>query len=140
MKETEKEMTELEKANQRIKELEAQMMKVAPVDPVVIVLANGDLHRGMGHQFKSQDNVENIPIEHQHPMNKAMAQILQAAKGNRTLTCLWCGLQEDGALAEKSMREHLKTNHPSVVTQTADAEVLMLNLAEAQRRLAEANV
>ena len=110
------------------------------LETTLIQLPNGDLHRGIHPELASADpNVEILPQEFAHPLNKAVSSILLAAKGSKVLTCLWCGLQFDSQFAEKDVREHLKDQHKNVVEPSADAAVLMANLAEAQRKLAEAN-
>lgn len=133
---------ELELAQRKIHELELKIKSLLGADEQLQLLPNGDLHRGIKLENKSKPNidVEVIPDSLQNPLNRAVSQILTAAKGGHALTCLWCGLQYDGHGAEKAVREHLKENHPSVVEghDKIVPELLMANLEEAKARLAEA--
>lgn len=135
---------ELELAQQKIAELEERLKKVNAVEQGrLIPLPNGDLHRGLKLEDANKPNIDVAAVytmEQANPLNRAMAQILLAAKGGHSLTCLWCGLQFDGQGAEKDVRTHLKTDHSSVVEghDKVQSELLMLNLEEAKQRLAEA--
>lgn len=133
---------ELELAQQKIHELETKLKKLMGADEQLQLLPNGDLHRGIKLENFAQPNIDTevIPATAGNPLNRAMSQILQAAKGGHALTCLWCGLQYDSQGSEKDMREHLKKDHPSVVEghDKIVPEVLMANLEEAKQRLAEA--
>lgn len=133
---------ELELAERRIQELEQKLQALSAADSKLHLLPNGDLHRGIRLDQSAAANidVEVISEEFANPLNKAMAQVLKAAKGGHELTCLWCGLQFGGAGGESSLREHLKKDHPSVVSgwdAQATSQVLMANLEEATSRLAE---
>lgn len=132
---------ELELAQRRVAELEAQLKALRALsDEELHVLPNGDLHRGI--QVKKEvANVDTISVPETsgNPLNRAMARILEAAKGGHALTCLWCGIQWDGAGAEKDVREHLKKDHASVIEghDKIASEILMANLVEAKARLGE---
>ena len=120
---------------QRIQELEAKLGAYEGSNaPKLSVLPNGDLHRGIRHSV-SDPNVEVVPLEQSDPLNKAMSEILKAARGGKNLTCTYCGLQFDGMMSEKDVRAHLLKDHPSSVSKMEDAQVLMANLAEAQKEL-----
>ena len=134
---------ELELAQRKIHDLELKIKQLISADEQLQLLPNGDLHRGIHLERTALANldVEVIPESFGNPLNRAMAQILKAAKGGHALTCLWCGLQWDGQMAEKDIRAHLTKDHATVV-EGHDAivpEVLMANLEEAKARLAEAN-
>lgn len=133
---------ELELAQRKIQELEEKLHAVMKSEQQVMLLPNGDLHRGVKLDMSAKSNidVEVIPDTMANPLNRAMSQILLAAKGGHALTCLWCGLQYDGHGSEKDMREHLKKDHPTVVEgfDKITSEVLFANLEEAKARLAEA--
>lgn len=132
---------ELELANRKIYELELKLKSLMGADEQLQLLPNGDLHRGIKLDATPLANidVEVLPESFGNPLNRAMAQILKAAKGGHALTCLWCGLQWDGQMAEKDVRAHLKDSHPSIVEghDKIVPELLMANLEEAKARLAE---
>jgi hypothetical protein len=133
---------ELELANRKIAELETRLKALMEANEQLMLLPNGDLHRGLKLEDANRPNidVEVIPETFGNPLNVKMAEILRAAKGGHALTCLWCGLQYNGHGAEKDMREHLKKDHASVVEghDRIVPELLMANLEEAKARLAEA--
>lgn len=133
---------ELELAQRKIAELESRITAMQGSEAKLNLLPNGDLHRGIKLENKAKPNidVQVIPDDMANPLNKAMAEILQAAKGGHALTCLHCGLQYDGHGSEKDMREHMKKDHASVVEghDRIVPELLMANLEEAKQRLAEA--
>lgn len=97
------------------------------MDGEFIQLPNKDLWKGYKEQPTEQAKLESevIPAEMQNPVNRAMAAILEASKGGIP-TCLWCGQQYD----ERSMREHLKTSHPSVMAPINEAAVLMATVEQ----------
>src|SRR5438445_308145 len=133
---------QLELANQRIQELEERLKKYRDsTEDQLFPLPNGDLYRGLrlGNTDKANIDTEVLPESMGNPLNRAIAQILKAAKGGHNLTCLWCGLQWNGQGAEHDVREHLKKDHPSVVEgyDKIVPELLMANLEEAKARLAE---
>lgn len=129
----------MELAQRKIYELEQQVRRLLNQDEQLQLLPNGDLHRGIRLENFAQPNIEAevLPDSFGNPLNRAMAQILKAAKGGHALTCLWCGLQYDGMGSEKDIRDHLKKDHASIVEgyDKVVPEVLMANLAEAQDRL-----
>lgn len=133
---------ELELAQRKIYELELKIKTLMGAEEQLQLLPSGDLHRGirLANAAKPNIDTEVIPESMGNPLNRAMAQILAAAKGGHALTCLWCGLQWDGQMAEKDVREHIKKDHPSIVEgyDKIVPEVLMANLEEAKARLAEA--
>lgn len=133
---------ELELANRKIHELELKIKSLMASEEPLQLLPNGDLHRGIRLEDANKPNIDTevIKDEQANPLNRAMANILKAAKGGHALTCLWCGQQWDGLQAEKDIRQHLKDKHPSVVEgyDKIVPEVLMANLEEARQRLAEA--
>ena len=135
---------ELKIAQQKIAELENQLKAATRSESgKLTLLANGDLHRGLKMEDANMPNIDVAAVytlEQANPLNRAVAQILLAAKGGHQLTCLWCGLQFDGQGAEKDVREHLKTHHKNIVEgyDKQNAEVLFANLEEAKLRLAEA--
>lgn len=132
---------ELELANRKIHELELRIKSLMGADEQLNLLPNGDLHRGIHLDQSALANidVEVLPETFGNPLNRAVAKILNAAKGGHALTCLWCGLQWQGQGAEKEVREHLKKDHESVVEghDKVTPEILFANLAEAKARLAE---
>lgn len=133
---------QLELAQRKIAELELQIKTLLGAEAKLILLPNGDLHKGLKLEDANKPNidVEVIPESFGNPLNRAVANVLKAAKGGHELTCLHCGLQFGGHSAEKAVREHYVKDHPSVV-EGHDAvvpEVLMANLEEAKARLAEA--
>lgn len=133
---------EVELLKRKLAEKEALIASFMQTETHLVPLPNGDLHRGFrnGHG-KAQANIEVdvIPDDMGNPLDRAMAKILNAAKGGHQLTCLWCGIQF-GANSEKDIREHLRTSHPSVVEgwEKQENAILMQNLQEAQARLAAA--
>lgn len=132
---------ELELAQRKIVELEQRIKQIIGSEERLQVLPNGDLHRGIRLADANKPNIDTevIPETFGNPLNRAVAQILKAAKGGHALTCLWCGLQYDQQGAEKEIRQHLIKDHPSVVEghDKVTSEVLMANLEEAKQRLAE---
>jgi hypothetical protein len=133
---------ELELAKQKIKDLEERLAAKQrdPDEGQLILLPNKDLHRGIHiDHSKANIDVEVLPAEMGNPLNVAMAKILKAAQGGHALTCLWCGMQWHGQKAENEIREHLKKDHPSIVEghEKMVPEVLMANLEEAKKRLAD---
>lgn len=134
---------ELQLAQQKIAELTKQISALTNSDHELVVLPNGDLHRGIRPELQNLDpDVHIIPAEFGNPLNKAMAQILSAAKGSDQLTCLWCGLQFYGQHSEKEVREHLKKNHAAIAVGTNDAEtaqVLMATLEDTKAQLEKAS-
>lgn len=90
----------------------------------LIQLPNKDLWRGFSYKEKSSEgNVDITPLPRPfEKLDKAMAAIQKAAPlGSSQLTCLWCGLQGDS----KYMRDHLKTNHSTVVEPPSEAELAL---------------
>jgi hypothetical protein len=132
---------ELELAQRKIAELEQQIKTLLGADAKLILLPNGDLHRGLKLEDAKQPNIEAevIPARMQNPIDRAVAQIMLAAKDQPELTCLWCGLgfQTHSTDNYKDLREHLKKDHGSVfeASEKLTSEMLMANLAEAQERL-----
>lgn len=130
---------EMELAQRKIYELEQQIRRLINADEQLQLLPNGDLHRGIRLENSAKSNIDTevIPESFGNPLNRALSQILKAAKGGHALTCLWCGLQYDGQNSEKDIREHLKKDHATVVEghDQVVPELLMANLAEAQERL-----
>jgi hypothetical protein len=130
---------ELELLKQKLAEKDALIAQFMRTEDHLVPLPNGDLHRGMKNHLHAQSNidVEVIPDSAGNPLDRAMAKILKAAAGGNQLTCMWCGLQWPQTDA-KGVREHLKHDHPTVVTgwESMQAEVLMQNLEEANARLA----
>lgn len=130
---------ELELAQRKISELEQQLRRFMSADDQLQLLPNGDLHRGIRLENSAKPNIDTevLPDSFGNPLNRAMSQVLKAAKGGHSLTCLWCGVQFDGQHSEKDIRDHLKKDHASVVEgyDKIVPEVLMANLAEAQDRL-----
>lgn len=104
--------------------------------PELVQLPNKDLWRGYHTMVTPEANidVEVIPETAQNPVNRAMAQILKASNGAHELTCLWCGMQGD----ERSIRDHLKSSHASVVNPMSDAQVAMAQVAVEQKNKIEA--
>lgn len=133
---------ELELAQRKINELELKLKTLMGKDEELRLLPNGDLHRGIKLEDANRPNIEAevLPSSFGNPLNRVIADVLQAAKGGHALTCLHCGLQWDGQGAEKEVREHYKKDHPSVVEghDKIVPELLMANLEEAKARLAEA--
>ena len=106
-------------------------------DRELIQLPNGDLWRGYRDEPSAiaiAEIAEVITEEAADPVNRAMANILKAAKGSRNLSCLWCGQQFD----ERAMRAHLKTAHATAIglDRPSDAQVLVAQLKETQTELA----
>jgi hypothetical protein len=100
-------------------------------ESILIQLPNKDLWRGHKHkQVETNSNVDISPAPRPFAkIDAAMAAILQASKGAKLLSCLWCGLQHD----DKQMREHLKKDHPTVVEPPTEEQILAaskLNQAE----------
>lgn len=130
---------EIEFLRQKLAEKEELIQSFMRTETHLVPLPNGDLHRGFRKVGKVESNidVDMIPDSMGNPLDRAMAKVLQAARDGHPLTCLWCGLQF-GANSEKTIRDHLKTDHPSVVDGWEKQEnmVLMANLAEANARLA----
>jgi len=109
------------------------------IETQLIQLPNGDLHRGFRPELKDADpNVEIVPTELANPLNRAVAEILTASKGGKTLTCNWCGLQFDRQFRESEVRKHLQDNHKSAVEVLPENAVLMAALAEKEAALAAA--
>jgi len=131
---------EVEFANRKIEALEQRINELMRKEDQLTVLPNKDLWRG-NKVGTPGGNIPSPDAEHittADPLNAAMANILKAAAGNKTLTCVWCGQQWDGANNEKAIREHLLTSHASVVKPMTDAAVLMHELGEAKEQLAKA--
>lgn len=130
---------QLEFYKQKLEEKDALIASFMKTEVHLVPLPNGDLHRGFRRAPGAPDaniDVDVLPDTMGNPLDRAMAKVLQAAKGGHQLTCLWCGLQW-GANSEKTIREHLKDSHPSVVDgwEKMENQILMANLAEAQARL-----
>lgn len=133
---------EIELLKQKLQDKDDLIKSFMRTEDHLVPLPNGDLHRGMRNRVVNANiDVEAIPDNAGNPLDRAMAKILTAAKGGHNLVCLWCGLSYDGANSEKSVREHLKTDHASVVEgwDSIKSEVLMANLADANARLEAAN-
>lgn len=132
---------ELELAQRKIHELELKLKTIMGKDEQLQLLPNGDLHRGIRLENFAQPNIEAevLPASFGNPLNRVMADVLSAAKGGHSLTCLHCGLQWDGHGAEKEVREHYKKDHSSIIEghDRIVPELLMANLEEAKARLAE---
>lgn len=137
---------ELELAHRRIAELELKIKAIMGAEDELRLLPNGDLHRGIKLEDAKKPNidVEVIPKHMQNPIDRAIARILEAAKGGHELTCLWCGIQYPAHSSDnyKELREHLKKDHASVFAddEGLTSQVLMANLEEAKQRLAAAGV
>jgi hypothetical protein len=136
---------ELELAQRKIAELEQQIKALLGADAKLILLPNGDLHRGLKLEDAKRPNIDTevIPTRMQNPIDRAVAQILLAAKDQPELTCLWCGLGYPTHTTDnyKDLREHLKKDHASVFEagEKLTSEMLMANLQEARQRLEAAN-
>jgi hypothetical protein len=136
---------ELELAQRKIAELEQQIKALLGADAKLILLPNGDLHRGLKLEDAKRPNIDTevIPARMQNPIDRAVAQILLAAKDQPELTCLWCGLGYPTHTTDnyKDLREHLKKDHASVFEagEKLTSEMLMANLQEARQRLEAAN-
>ena len=138
---------ELELANAKIKELTDRLKAYAKLEEHLIPLPNGDLHRGVKSTSAALANIDTevIPESFGNPLDKAVAKCLLAAKSGHPLVCLWCGLDygipgPQNVGGEKSLREHIVKDHPSIVEghDKIVPELLMANLEEAKQRLAEA--
>lgn len=101
------------KKTQRELALEAEVAelkaRLAALPEPLTILPNGDLYRAGPNRPERPDNMR---AEGPSKIDSAMANILKAAKGSNTLTCVWCGQQFTG---EKATREHLGEFHKMAV-------------------------
>ena len=97
-----------------------------------IQLPNGDLWRGSKvHEEQPMSAEDQATLNQGAPIDRAMSAMLIAAKGSQTLTCFWC----DQQFAERPMREHLRTNHKSVVEPAPAAAVAVADAVVARAEL-----
>lgn len=130
---------EIELLKQKLAEKDALIQGFLRTEEHLVPLPNGDLHRGFKNAHAGSNiDVEVIPESAANPLDRAMSKILKAAAGGHELTCIWCGLQWSQTQAAE-VREHLKADHPSVISgwQDQNAAILMANLEEAKARLEE---
>lgn len=115
------------KKSQREVALEAEVAelkaKLASLPEPLTILPNGDLYRAGVNRPERPDNMR---AEGPSKIDSAMANILKAAKGSNTLTCIWCGQQFTG---EKATREHLGEFH-KMVMKPISAEEAALAIAQ----------
>jgi len=94
------------------------------IEAQLIPLPNKDLWRGHKRGRKAADNLtaaERKDMPRPHPLDAAMAVLLLQANGASELTCQWCGQQA----REQAMRDHLKANHPSIVSPPSVEQVAL---------------
>src|SRR5438105_5059513 len=86
---------EIELLKQKLREKDELLGSLMKTETHLVPLPNGDLHRGFRKVSPDQANidVEVIPDNMGNPLDRAVSNILKAAKGQNMLTCVWCGLQ-----------------------------------------------
>lgn len=105
--------------------------------PQLTQLPNGDLWRGVP-PADAEEPESNVEAPTKGSIDDVMEQVVKSARGQKTLSCLWCGQQynrQDYAL----MRDHITHLHAKATAPADDKDKLMAALKLAQEELVAAN-